>query len=166
MDILFTVPFSGTVSQDGTELKGTRSQLLQLIKDADATLKRATELCNMKPPVVENGTLSFDSVQDFFRQAYPERTHLGVHATPLFKHLLKAARSGAAPKAYCSVCKKTPRERSCSDKKPHSENYKRFLIEVSSLKKYIDSVINDRTPHPRGLGDGLKNDLKALNDKL
>lgn len=166
MGIVFNVPFDGTVSRDGTELQGTRSQMLKLIKDAGAVLKRAPEMCNMKPPVVHRGTLSYGAMEDFFCQAYPDdKTLLGVHVTRLFKHLLKVAESATEPKARCSVCDKTPREKFCKDNKTHKDNYKRFLIEVSWIKAY-DQAVFDRKVHPRGLGDGLKIDLRALAKKL
>ena len=149
----------------GKELKGTRAELRQLSNDVDEALSRATELCDMKPPKVVGGTLSYDSMQDFFRQAYPGKSLLGSHATQLFNQLLNAARPGSGLIIYCSMCQRGPFEKRCIDNQPHSRHAKRFLIDVLSLKKFAPPVIEGKT-HLRGFGDMLRRDLRALVEKL
>ncbi len=156
---VFSVPFKGK------ELSGTRAELRCLINDIEESLSRATELCDMKPPVVDHGTLSYDSVQDFFRQAYPDKSLLGSHATQLFKRLLGAAKDNRELDAQCGTCGNTPYVRRCSDNKSHSDHPQRFLINVGSLKKFAPSVVDSNTP-PWGFGRSLRNDLKVLVEKL
>lgn len=149
------VPFQGG------ELEGTRDDFRQLINDIKEALIREAELYEMNPPVVDRGTLSYDSVKSFFCQVYPSS-----RATQLHNQLVSAAKEDRfGLTVRCSVCKHAPSVSFCSDNKPHGGRASRFLIDVASLKKFAQSVDEGRN-RPRGFGKTLTSDLKVLVEKL